>query len=407
MQSLKPTATMDAASRFALCQTKTTIPNLHPTELIARCRAVFAPPLCSEAALSQPSDRFEICPERGGERFKVSTQKRPSKKDGRSDAKRAKVTTLNLVKKHCSKCLNDTLIDIKATGRAVRTLFTGICSQCGVKWTDIKQSPQEHSDHHIKSELRGISDRTKGDTFAAASKYETGLQHRAFQLYFEEAKINDWKQVKGFAYLSPPLQNKYLYAARVEHQQDDSLLEGTPHRDLIDNRPTLSDAPDVECFLNRDLVFRLSDIIDTYGTLRHILSEIIAKSTRHEVYTVAPIVQVDNWGKQDYVCAVCYEEFDLCFHSDLPTLQDARLCSCLTKDSYPPVDIPAIIEAPQVAIRDVDIDRYFLYESNSMFSSFVVHTKCCLYSHHPQHAVSNNIVGGPPGCRQKHFGGGP
>lgn len=309
-------------------------------------------------------------------------------------------------KRHCGHCYNTNLIPVDQIKCAVASLTSSSCDQCGVLWADIKHDRVGHADMHLKNSVLAVginmNARDKANRY-----YDRNLKEKAYGLYYAEKLKSEEQLVSKFSRLSEKDQRKYLLAAESLALDEMDLLAGTVFEDnLTDDRPpiNLSYVP-FFVFPRDSSTYHFNKMTDTFGRYSYIARSLNDEITPHMTYQVDIPVTAANWGsdqiESDYVCYICTDPLDIDYSAeDGPCLIEGKVCTCSahaeqsfpeqeTPPKYVPppleqlvnvlqiVNMPIVYETPpQTALRYKDNIK-FLFQCNSAFAGYVIHSKCC------------------------------
>ena len=311
-------------------------------------------------------------------------------------------------KKHCRECLNTNLICVNEIKRAVGSLLSASCEQCGVLWADIKQDREGHADMHLKNTLLTVAIDMNAKA-KANEHYTRKLEEKAFGLYYADKLTSKSNAVSKFARMSESEQRTYVKAAESLAVNDMGLLAGTVYEgNLTDDRPPVN-LSFVPFFFNpRDsMTYHFNEMTETYGRYSYIVGCLKDEMTPHVTYQMdIPIMTSDQIDCQ-YVCYICTDPLNIDYKGDDgPVLVGAKVCVCSAhndrqayRGEQPPqyvaspsdmlVKVAAAVSAtlpkatpPQTALKYKDNIK-FLYHCNSAFAGYVIHSQCCKVPYKP------------------------
>ena len=319
-----------------------------------------------------------------------------------------------LKKKHCRECFNTNIIRVSEIKKAVDTLQSSTCDQCGVLWADIKEDRNVHRDKDIQKALERV--RVDMDAQIKVNKhYQKSLQQTAFGLYYEDKlKSETTLAVSNFRRIPNKEKEKYMTTTKSLARDDMNFLAGTVYENnVVDDRPTVN-LFRLPFFLNHHnasaLTYDINEITDTYGKFDYIANALKTGTTTHITYQVDMLITTRHWGVDQiiyqYVCYICTRPLDIDYQGENgPALVGAKVCTCsVHKDeAYKDQEQPPQYSPPRsdVAVITVKLDTTppqtamhysgdmkFLYQCNAFFEGYAIHSLCCKMRH--QNTSLNN-----------------
>jgi len=292
--------------------------------------------------------RTVTCPERGGTRFKAFS---PT----------INLSTLNLIKGHCDKCLNDSLTSVQSTSKAVTCILQNTCDQCGIRWSDLsgEYSKQKHQDYHVLQRVKRLSSEQKiGRNLDNSDDYDS------FRLYYEDNLGNKKKPFKSFSELPQPLKKLYL---GIKKQTERDLISALPPKKAR-QKCMLSETTETEWCISKGHKKFLSSVITEESDFFQLKRAIKIANSNHVVYQVSPEVTCPDWGSTTFNCYKCHDQLTINFTEDAPVFIDSVLCSCGHAEEDG--------DKPTGTVVSED-GKNFVWVETVFFSTFVIHKNCC------------------------------
>lgn len=293
----------------------------------------------------------------------------------------------------CKTCLANNLVDVVKVGKYAEILLTSCCTGCGVLWISLNEPRKRHVDCAMRKRITTAAERRKQLSLSGGvDREDREMKEKAFALYFEDHKnLADGRVHTDYRKMDVRLQNKYLVIARARYARR-SLYDGTSMAGPVDTRPiydVYAEPHGTPYDRDRPWPEACDDSFDRFVTL------VAEKTSPHVVFTTYIELTTEHWGLENYACYLCREKLDAsyCEDGEPAHVKDGRVCSCAVYDggeTYPEMDTPPTWKDVAVvppAGKDDGVPRLqhpvrfeddlFLYQCNSMFSGFVVHSKCC------------------------------